>query len=130
MLERAERKANAERIAELEAELAIPPFPVAILYLWRAYLRLRRRTAMGFAGPQPIGWQDVDAFLRRSGLVLAPWEIEILERLDDAYLQPTPTPTPPEGQTVVATASASDAAGVRSILGSIGKRRVVARKKE
>lgn len=106
----------------------MPPFPRALAYLWRAYLRLRRRAAVGMSGPQPIGWQDIDAFARRAGMRLAPWEIEILEELDDIYLSPAPKPTLPEGQTVVAAASASDASGVKSILAGVGKRRTVKRK--
>jgi hypothetical protein len=91
---------------------------------------LRRRAAVGFAGPQPIGWHEIDAFLRRSGTFLAPWEIEIIERIDDIYLQPsTQQPTPPDGQAVAALASPGDAAAVRSILGSVGNRRTVRRKK-
>ena len=64
----------------------MPPFPESLAYLWRAYLRLRRRMAGGFAGPNPIGWQDIDAFVRRSGMRLAPWEIETLESIDDAFV--------------------------------------------
>lgn len=83
----------------------------------------------GFAGAQPFSWPDLDAFLRQTGIRLGPWELDLIERLDDIYLQPTPKPTAPEGQTVKAAAAASDAAGVRSILGSVGVRRVVKRKK-
>jgi hypothetical protein len=128
-LERAEHKGKDDRIAELRAELAMPPFPRALGYLWRVYLRLRRRAETGFAGSQPVSMQDIDAFVRLTGLRLAPWECELLEALDDAYLQPTPRAALPEGQTVVAAAPASDAQGVRSILGSVGKRRSVKRKK-
>jgi hypothetical protein len=122
-LERAEKKANKKRIAELSAELAMPPFPKALAYLWRAYLRLRRRQGAGFSGPQPVGWQDIDAFLRRSGLRMAPWEIELIEALDDIYLKPEPTPATPEGQAVVAAVSAADGAGVRALLRGIAKRK-------
>ncbi len=127
-LERAERKGATERIAEIEAELEMPSFPEALAYLWRAYRRLRRRAPGGFAGPQPIGWQDIDAFVRRTGMRLAAWEIELLEAIDDIYLRPEPKPTVPEGQSVKTAASATDVAGVKSILGSIGVRRVVRRK--
>ena len=65
----------------------MPPFPKALAYLWRAYFRLRRRMAGGFAGPNPIGWQDIDAFVRQSGLRLAPWELDLIEALDDLYLE-------------------------------------------
>lgn len=108
----------------------MPPFPDSLGYLWRAYLRLRRRAPGGFAGPQPIGWQDIDAFCRRSGLDLAPWEVGLVEALDDIYLAPDPQPVAPEGQAVKVAAAASDADGVRSVLSSVGKgRRVVKRGK-
>lgn len=127
----AARTKVARRIAEIEGDLAMPPFPVALGYLWQAYLRLRRRTAMGYAGPQPIGWQDIDAFIRRAGLKLAGWEVALIEALDDLYLNPGETePARPEGQSVVAAASASDAKGVRSILGAVGTRRTVKRNKK
>ncbi len=51
--------------------------------------------AGGFAGPNPIGWQDIDAFSRRSGVRLAPWEIEILERIDDLFLRGDAKPESP-----------------------------------
>jgi hypothetical protein len=44
-----------------------------------------RKGGNGFA-PSPIEWTDIDAFLRRSGLALAPWEIEMIEVVDDLYL--------------------------------------------
>lgn len=123
-------KLIANRIAELEADLAVPPFPRELGYLWQTYLRLRRRKGGGMSGPGPIEWPDIDAFLTRSGVTLAPWEIEILERIDDIYLRPDPKPAAPEGQTVVAAASASDPRGVKSIIGAVGKRRGSTRKKE
>lgn len=122
------RKENAERIAEIQADLEMPAFPKALGYLWNAYLRMRRRAAVGFNGPQPIGWQDIGAFVRLSGLRLTSWEIGLIEAIDDIYLQPAPTTPTPEGQTVRAAASASDGRGVRSILGAVGKRRRVKRK--
>lgn len=64
----------------------MPPFPHALDYLWRTYGRLRSRKAMGYAGPEPIQWIDMDAFVRRTGITLAPWEIELLEEIDNIYL--------------------------------------------
>jgi hypothetical protein len=85
-LERAEIEGKAGRVAELEAELSMPPFPEALAYLWRTYLRMRRRMGGGFAGPNPIGWQDIDAFVRLNGMRLSSWEIEILESIDDLFV--------------------------------------------
>lgn len=75
--------------AELEAQLETPPFPQAVEYLWRAWLRLRRRQAPGMAGPSPIGWVDFEAFCRLTGQRFHPWEVSILEALDDTYLKVT-----------------------------------------
>lgn len=131
-LERYEGKTRTpevtKAIADLEAELRMPPFPRPLGYLWRAYLRLRRRTPAGFNGPQPVEWPAIEAFARLFDF--APWEIELLEALDDIYLAPDPKPVLPEGQAVKVAASARDAEGVRSVLGGVGKgRRIVKRKK-
>ena len=129
-LERAERKADRKAAAEISTELALPPFPDALAYVWRTYLRLRRRTRTAFAGPAPIGWMEIDAFTRLSGVRLAPWEIGLIESLDDVFLAPEPRPSLPEGRAVKVAAAAADAEGVRSVLGSVGKgRRVVKRGK-
>lgn len=75
------------RVAELEAELSMPPFPEPLAYLWRSYLRLRKSKGTSDMGaPRRIEWPDYDAFDRRSGIHLAPWEIEILEQIDDIFL--------------------------------------------
>lgn len=42
--------------------------------------------AAGLGGANPIGWQDIDAFDRKSGLRLGPWEVEIIEALDDIFM--------------------------------------------
>jgi hypothetical protein len=52
----------------------------------------------------------------------------LIERLDDIYLAPASQPTAPD-QPAAAVASPDNVAGVRAILGSVGKRRVVKRKK-
>ena len=59
--------------------------PPALAYLWHAFGRLRRRKGGGW-GAVPIEWTDIEAFCRRSGLRLRPWEIEIIETLDDLFV--------------------------------------------
>lgn len=67
--------------------LEVPPLPEALGYLWNAFLRIRRRKGTdGMGNVQPIGWGDLDAFDRLSGLRLKPWEIDIIEQLDAVYL--------------------------------------------
>jgi hypothetical protein len=87
---------------------------------------LRRRQAGGFAGPNPIGWQDIEAFSRQSGLRLAPWELGLIEAIDDIYLAsaikkpPLPTST---ARDIAETVSMDDTKAVKSLLRSIGRRR-------
>lgn len=59
--------------------------PKALAYLFLAYMRIRRRKGGGF-GLMPIEWPDIDAFLRLSKVSLAPWEVEVIEDLDDMFL--------------------------------------------
>ena len=59
--------------------------PKALAYLFLSYMRIRRRKGGGF-GVTPIEWPDIDAFVRNSQFRLAPWEIEVIESLDDAFL--------------------------------------------
>lgn len=61
--------------------------PRELFYLWRTYNRLRRRQGSSGFGPLPIGWPEIDAFIRHSKFNLAPWEVEVIEDLDDLYLK-------------------------------------------
>jgi hypothetical protein len=76
---------TAKARAEYEAELACPPFPEALAYLWNVFLRLSARRGSGGFGVAPITWPDIDAFVRHSKIEIAPWEIRILEDLDNLY---------------------------------------------
>jgi hypothetical protein len=73
--------------ARREAELECPPLPHAANVLWRVFMRLRRRKGSNGFAASPIEWPDIDAFLRLSRLTLTPWEIEIVEGLDDLFLK-------------------------------------------
>ncbi|EJN15687.1 hypothetical protein PMI42_00704 [Bradyrhizobium sp. YR681] len=46
---------------------------------------MRRRKGGGF-GPQPLEYADIEAFQRLSGMRFAPWEVDILEEIDDLAL--------------------------------------------
>ncbi|WP_439618446.1 phage tail assembly chaperone [Shinella sp.] len=83
LLDRCRKK---KRRAELEEQLRVPPRPEALDYLWKAYFRIRRRVNSGGFGRAPFGWGDIAAFVQFSGLKLAPWEVDILEDIDDAWL--------------------------------------------
>jgi hypothetical protein len=80
------RAKNDERRAELEAELYGPPLPQALAYLWVVFIRLRRRKGANGFSISPIEWPDLDAFIRLSKTLLAPWEIAMVEELDDLFI--------------------------------------------
>jgi hypothetical protein len=40
----------------------------------------------------PIPWSEIDAWARRTGRDLTPWECRVLTRLDDATFAPAETP--------------------------------------
>jgi hypothetical protein len=82
-----ERTRDSKRIAEIEQELALPPFPEEYAYLWKAYHRIRARKGGGPAGVLPIEWPDIDAFVRNSKQRFDPMDIEIIEALDDVFLR-------------------------------------------
>lgn len=67
--------------------MATPSFPVALSYAWHAWARIRRRKSHGMSGPNPIEWPDIDAFCRRTGVRLDPRDIELIEAVDDLFLQ-------------------------------------------
>lgn len=90
-------------------------------YLWRYYLRLRRRKAMGFASANPIEWPDILAFTALNRIELSPFELQLIEAIDDLYRSPetkTPAPTAGKGKGVMGLASARDPANVKSLLRS------------
>lgn len=80
-----QRTRNAERLAEYQAEMQCPPLPPAMNYLWSVFLRLaNRRSSNGF-GANPIPWTEIEAFSRLTRTRLTPWEVEIVEMLDNLY---------------------------------------------
>ena len=81
------RTRSPKRRAALEAQLARPPLPRSVAYLWRIFNRLRRRKGSNGFAMSPIGWPDIDAFVRHSKMPLTPWEIAIIEDLDDLFLK-------------------------------------------
>jgi hypothetical protein len=79
-----ERTRKPDKRARLEAELETPPLPDELVYLWNYFCRLSSRRRSGFS-IEPIGWQDLAAFIHLTGVRLAPWEIQLIEMLDDLF---------------------------------------------
>lgn len=63
-----------------------PALPPEAVHLWDTFLELtRRRHGNGFA-PLPITHQDIRAWSELKQWPLAPWEIDAILALDDAFL--------------------------------------------
>jgi hypothetical protein len=75
--------AKAERY---ELELAGPGCPDGALYLWGWFLELNRRRPSGGMGPGSIGHQDIKAWCSLRGIRLAPWELDALDDLEQAWM--------------------------------------------
>lgn len=110
----------------------MPSFPTAVGYVWRTYSRLRRRTKHGFNGPQPIDFQEIDAFVRVSRFPLRPWEVQIIEDIDDAFLQPAyrkAADVRNRSTSATPMVSARDGAAVSRMMRSMGVRKKSPQKK-
>lgn len=81
------RTRRSEKRAEYEDELWMPDFPMPAMYLWRAYHRIRNRKGGSGFGVSPLEWSDIDSFSRMSGTRLLPWEVAMIERLDDLWIR-------------------------------------------
>lgn len=79
------RARKPEKIAEYEKQLFVPPFPKEMSYLWQLYWRLRRRVPSGMSGREPVTHEAIVAFLAITKKTLTPWEVEVIEELDDLY---------------------------------------------
>lgn len=93
----ARRASNPKRKAWAVGQLEQPAFPSLGGYLWGIYHRIRRRRST-VGGIVPIDFSEFDAFQRSTRTALTPWEIGVLELLDDLYLAArlAPPPVPPE----------------------------------
>ena len=60
--------------------------PRELAYILKIFNRLRRRKGSNGFGVGPIEWPDIDAFVRNTRVDLKPWEIEVIESLDDLFL--------------------------------------------
>ena len=80
------RARDPKRRAQYKADLECPPLPEAAEHIWRAFQRLSRRRGSGGMGASTLTWPDIDAFVRQSRLRLAPWEIEMIEDLEDLWM--------------------------------------------
>lgn len=63
-----------------------PELPFELEYLWTWFLKLSPRRQSGM-GPGPISSEEVNHWCARRRIVFDPFEHDILDRIDELYLQ-------------------------------------------
>lgn len=63
-----------------------PRLPDAGAFLWNAFWQLSRCRTLHAAGPNPIGWAEIEAWARLMRVPLEPRHVEILAAMDDVWL--------------------------------------------
>ena len=66
-------------------QLKPPPLPPAATHLWETFIDLARRRGGNGFDPMPITHTEIDAWQRLKQWPLAPWEVDAIAALDDAY---------------------------------------------
>lgn len=97
----------------------MPPNPAPHFTDWLIEIGLTEAAGMGSA---PISWSTIDAWQRRTGVPITPWEARLLRRLSMAYhaegrLAEAETCPPPWRNTITADERAIEEAALRSVLG-------------
>ena len=75
--------------AELRRNLAKagrPTLPAGGEFLWRWFCGLSAARRIGFSGPEPITFAEIEAYARLTGWPIAPRHIAILQAMDATFL--------------------------------------------
>lgn len=79
-------------------------------------------TGAGGMGPRPLGWADIDAWSRGTGVELMPWEFRLIRHLSSAYLgelgkAESENRPPPWGKGSTAAEARAETAALTAVLG-------------
>jgi hypothetical protein len=73
--------------AEFEAKLFLPDFPEEYTFAWQAFFDLSPCRASNGFGVSPISYLEMDAYIRLTGKVLLPYEINGINIIDACFLK-------------------------------------------
>lgn len=74
-----------------------PRIPAGGELLWKWFGDLSRTRPMGFGGPCPITYAEIDAYARLHRLPIEPRHVSVLVAMDRAFLDALDESKPPEG---------------------------------
>jgi hypothetical protein len=78
--------ADSKEAREAREQLHGPSIDETGQRVWNLYLQIQRWRGVGGMGAAPITLHDLDAFERRYGFSLTPFECDCIKSLDLAYL--------------------------------------------
>lgn len=67
-------------------ELLMPEFPDVASHVWSYFLSIHQGRSYGISGPNPVSYQDIEAWSRLTGWTLTPWELSAVKKLDAVFL--------------------------------------------
>ena len=71
-------------LEELDVESKIP---ACLQHIWEWFWELRRTAGSGFATPNPITFTEIYNWAKLKGIMIYPFEVEIIKRLDDVFIE-------------------------------------------
>lgn len=66
-----------------------PEFPDDLEHIWSMFLELNGCRTNGFAGPNPISYQEIKAWADLTDTPINAFEVEGIKRLDRVYIKAT-----------------------------------------
>lgn len=82
-------QAIEDQTGEWPLDFPKPEIDETLEDVWEYYWQLRRATAGGVNGPQPISFTEIQAWATLCDIMILPQEIEDIRLLDDHYLYNT-----------------------------------------
>jgi len=64
-------------------------FPDIASHLWSVFLQLHKGRSYGMSGPNPITYDVILDWSKLSGITLEYWEVDIMQSLDNIWIETT-----------------------------------------
>jgi hypothetical protein len=87
LVDRFQKQGNHAKAALYAAQLAGPPIPVLLSYLWGWFLELHSARGTNGFGAGPLSYPDFAAWAKLTGRRVHRWELQALKLLDNEWLR-------------------------------------------